>query len=67
MPDYMKKFLLIAFVLAAFIIAGTAPARVRTIHHRVPHDPRPLHMHEGPSLHICRRSASSKTLGLCGR
>ena len=30
-----------------FMMAGAAPARVRTIHYRVPHDPRPLHMQEG--------------------
>jgi hypothetical protein len=48
--DRMKNFLPIVVVLAAFIIAGAATARVRTIHHRVPHDSRPLHMQEGPSL-----------------
>ena len=53
MLNYMKKCFPIAFVLAAFIIAGAAPARVRTIHHPVRHDPRQLHMQEGP-CHVAR-------------
>ena len=51
----MKKFFPIALALAAFIIAGSAPARARTIHHRVPHDLRLLHMQEAPHC-ACRRA-----------
>lgn len=49
MLNDMKKIFAIAAVLAAFMIGSAAPARVRTIHHRLLHDLRPLHMQEVPS------------------